>query len=141
MAAFVGTSIGDDETDLIGLISSFLGPSISDAGGIPPSMRSRCDAPSPSSSTDIITTEDNNACLKRERVIPPARVGVFSKDRPWQLKQLLRSMMLCTEGTHYTCPSALLGIRVILRASTPTYARAYEQVSGTMLQQISQRIF
>eukprot|EP00584_Thalassiosira_punctigera_P006496 CAMPEP_0172536872 /NCGR_PEP_ID=MMETSP1067-20121228/8592_1 /TAXON_ID=265564 ORGANISM="Thalassiosira punctigera, Strain Tpunct2005C2" /NCGR_SAMPLE_ID=MMETSP1067 /ASSEMBLY_ACC=CAM_ASM_000444 /LENGTH=853 /DNA_ID=CAMNT_0013322053 /DNA_START=80 /DNA_END=2638 /DNA_ORIENTATION=- len=124
-----GTSEVTDGIDLIGLISSFLGQSPSDADGDaskpsaswPPSREYL----SPSMSGDAVNvTIEDNAFSGQESTIPPARVIVFSKDRPWQLQQLLRSMKLHRHSSllHY------FNIHIILRASSPKFCRGYERV-------------
>ncbi|KAL9183491.1 hypothetical protein ACHAXT_004347 [Thalassiosira profunda] len=108
--------------DLVGLISSFLpGPSTV-AGESSPQT-------SDGNAADYVQPA-RDACADREGdiLIPPARVVVFSKDRPWQLRELLRSMKLgsgCCSGRF--CPR-MSDIKIILRSSTAAFARGYEKV-------------
>ena len=104
--AISGTSDGSSgDNDLIGLISSFLEQ--------PDRCDHPCRAPPPSD------PEPNRASSAPSS---SARVIIFSKDRPWQLQELLRSAL----GTQ--APPRNCGVYVVLRASSPDFHRGYEKV-------------
>ena len=111
-----------EETDFIGLISSFLGPATSDddVGSVTSA------APAPSD--DPSQTVDENFNISP----PSTRVIIFSKDRPWQLQQLLRSMKLTIDNSstngdenHFI---RRVEIFIICRATTSDFADGYELI-------------
>lgn len=110
-----------DETDFIGLISSFLGPASDDIAG------AAADA-APSEAPSIIFKDDDF-----DDVLPPStRVVIFSKDRPWQLQQLLRSMKLPNDNGSLDDDSASflphVEFFIIFRATTLDFVEGYEQI-------------
>ena len=109
------------ETDFIGLISSFLGPTSDDAVSESPALPS--DAP-------LILKNDGDDF----NGIPPTRIVIFSKDRPWQLQQLLRSMKLPTHHASLEHDASFIRhveIFIICRATTLDFVEGYEQIKQT----------
>lgn len=107
----------DLETDFIGLISSFLGPnSEEDVAGRDASVTPSA-AYASSDDIDTLSTQ----------------VVIFSKDRPWQLQQLLRSMKLPGDNFHSDDANFLpyVEIFIIFRATTSDFVEGYEQIMQT----------
>jgi hypothetical protein len=107
----------DEETDFIGLISSFLGPPAPAVEG--------------GSVVDSVAEAVSSAASHPDDAfdIPSTRVVIFSKDRPWQLQQLLHSMKL----TNNDCSDDVSFLRdveifIIFKASSLNFAMGYEQV-------------
>ncbi|KAL7548399.1 hypothetical protein ACHAWF_011686 [Thalassiosira exigua] len=127
------TSRGSDGDSLIDLVSSFLGPAGgSDACDGPedavPSTPSR-DLPAPAVDAAASSGDDGTTPVG-SGAVPRAGVVVFSKDRPWQLQQLLRSMELrCENASRGFRARRNLDVVVILRASAPDFAAGYEKVA------------
>eukprot|EP00985_Skeletonema_marinoi_P005449 scaffold2360_cov130-Skeletonema_marinoi.AAC.1 len=114
-----------EETDFIGLISSFLGPASDDVDRVAPALSSV--APSISKNNDDFD------------VLPSTRVVIFSKDRPWQLQQLLRSMKLpiidnASSDNHEASFVQRVDIFIICRATTADFAEGYEQIKQAYCQ-------
>jgi hypothetical protein len=62
-----------------------------------------------------------------------ARVIVFSKDRPWQLQQLLTSMKLPSGGKFTHNSIARVDIRIIINASHREFRQGYDTVIQSIL--------
>ena len=102
-----------EETDFIGLISSFLGPSSGDVAS------SAAPAALSSAAPSVFKDDDFDV------PVPSTRVVIFSKDRPWQLQQLLRSMQLPNDSTSTADDD--VEIFIIFRA-TSDFVDGYEQI-------------
>mmetsp|Transcript_6888 Transcript_6888/g.10175 ORF Transcript_6888/g.10175 Transcript_6888/m.10175 type:complete len:886 (+) Transcript_6888:87-2744(+) len=116
-----------EETDFIGLISSFLGPASDDVDRVSPAPALSSVAPSISKNNDDFD------------VLPSTRVVIFSKDRPWQLQQLLRSMKLpiidnASSDNHEASFVQRVDIFIICRATTADFAEGYEQIKQAYCQ-------
>eukprot|EP00986_Skeletonema_menzelii_P014693 scaffold10026_cov187-Skeletonema_menzelii.AAC.3 len=112
-----------ENTDFIGLISSFLGPTSDDVVSESPALL-------PSDAPSILKNDDEFD------VIPSTRVVIFSKDRPWQLQQLLRSMKLtighyASSDDHDASFVQRVKIFIICRATTLDFVEGYEQIKQT----------
>lgn len=128
------------DSNLIALVSSFLGPAAAASATDAAADAQISAIPSKHSSVDDDATIDavavaasgdvTKACVKYQKL--SARVVILSKDRPWQLKQLMRSMKLVERGSNSNdMMSSLLRtleIYIILRASTPSFTRGYERL-------------
>ncbi len=121
-----------EETDFIGLISSFLGPPSSDVVNDASSSSSAAPLPLPSVTPSILKNNDEFD------VLPSTRVVIFSKDRPWQLQQLLRSMKLPLDDTSLDDRNASFVQRaevyIICRATTLDFEEGYNQVKESYCQ-------
>ena len=88
------------------------------------------------SAEDTLPPETTNikCFFKHDECMPSVRVVIFSKDRPWQLQQLLRSMKLpfyCINDRYRGSEKVFLrevDIYVILRASSSPFTRGYDKV-------------
>ncbi|KAL3791188.1 hypothetical protein ACHAWO_013619 [Cyclotella atomus] len=113
----------DTPTDsgVIDLISSFLGPVELD----------------PQPTSNAASNANNQIAAIQSKSISQidsvsARVIIFSKDRPWQLQQLLLSMKLPSDG-NFRCSSIVrVDIHIIIHASHLDFRRGY----GTVIQSI-----
>ncbi|EED92963.1 predicted protein [Thalassiosira pseudonana CCMP1335] len=116
-------SAAQDSSDLIGLISSFLGPT--SRSDVSRSSGASTSTSTPSSRPSFSVSSTTNRNVIREA--SPARVVVFSKDRPWQLQELLLSMKLASP--HYNNSTInRIDIYIILHATSPLFRDGYERV-------------
>ena len=97
---------------MIDLISSFLGPSD--------------DEPLPGNLQQEKQRLDQDSGIESVEPDGPFRIIIFSKDRPWQLQQLLRSMHLEDSFRGSSC-GRLLHIFIIYKV-TETYESGYKKV-------------
>ena len=122
----------DANNDLIGLVSSFLGPAAAAAAAADDDTDAQSSSPEFKTKTSCVevgefAVDDCVKCINQTLLF--ARVIVFSKDRPWQLKQLLRSLQIAGKGSNQS--QRLLGkfdVYIIVRASTPSFSRGYNSL-------------
>lgn len=119
----------DEETDFIGLISSFLGPPAPAVEG-DSVEESFTETISSAPKTILPLSSSSTASHPDVFDIPSTRVVIFSKDRPWQLQQLLLSMKLTTDKDNSDDVSFLrdMEIFIIFKASSLNFVMGYEQV-------------
>lgn len=98
--------ISPEQSSILGLVSSFLG-----------------DKHYPSTTTERAVVAENS--LQREYQEPHVNIVIFSKDRPWQLQQLFRSMHLV--DTFSGEEDILVSLHVLLHI-TDNYREAYDEV-------------
>ncbi|KAL7489602.1 hypothetical protein ACHAW6_015256, partial [Cyclotella cf. meneghiniana] len=114
-----------DGSGLVDLIASFLGSGIDHPSS--PSELVREPSNSPADSLEA----ESNIVGHDSQLNPPVRVVVFSKDRPWQLQQLLLTMKLpFPNGQHYSDRGSMLrvDIFVIVHSSSEEFSRGYKSV-------------
>ena len=119
-----------DESGVLDLISSFLGSAAA-------SQKSTLESV-PAENVNESTTSKEDAASKYildPNFVPPVRVVVFSKDRPWQLQQLLRSMELPITHRHSKSNLRLpmVDIFIIINASSGEFETAYKNVMQSII--------
>ncbi|KAL7542927.1 hypothetical protein ACHAXR_012212 [Thalassiosira sp. AJA248-18] len=121
--------VGMPKKMVIGLISSFIGTSGPDVNGPESSAPLTISSDNNNALAPSVKTEANPSTEHDSTITPRARVVIFSKDRPWQLQQLLMSMKLRSkDSSRHTCLLHNCNIHIILRASTTAYKIGYEKV-------------
>lgn len=103
------------EVALLGLVSSFLGSGGNDTQWSVDSVEENEHSVDSSSCDGSIRAQDSHV-----------KVVIFSKDRPWQLQQLVRSMRL-DEKRGSTIPETTISLQLLLHI-TEEYQAAYEAV-------------
>lgn len=111
---------GQAASSLLGLVSSFLGDD-----GEPPAPTAAAPLPSPLPESNVTRGAASDEEETIENQHSHVKVVIFSKDRPWQLQQLFRSMRLGDETCHSDDITISLELLVHI---TETYQTAYKQV-------------
>lgn len=109
---------GQVNASLLGLVSSFLGDDTS-----PPAHNTEPNVPPTATTATFIEEDDRDAFV---------RVVIFSKDRPWQLQQLFRSMRL---QQHNSNDKLRISLELLVHI-TDNYRQVYEQVISSVETQL-----